>query len=227
MDLSIIIPTLNEREGIEETLAALERAIAGASLICEIILVDGGSEDGTVRLLEERSGVKLLRSAPGRALQMNAGAEAAGAPWLLFLHADTLLEEDAIAGLGNRLKDSTRTLYAFELRFRNEAARFRRLEAMVAWRSRTLGLPYGDQGLCVHRSLLDEVGGFRQEAPMEDLDFVLRVRSHGDIRMLPQRVHTSTRQWDRQGFFWGTTYNAGRMLVGVTLHYLRNGGIAR
>lgn len=222
--LSVIIPALNEIGELGATLAAVARARARASYDCEVIVVDGGSDDGTAEWAESQDGVIARRASAGRALQLNAGAEMARAPWLFFLHADSHPDRGLLEGLAPRLGGPRDKAYTFRLKLRGPAPIFRFYERGVEWRCRKLGLAYGDQGMCIHRSLFASLGGFRTDADMEDLDFVLRLRGRGGLEMLPFDVRTSTRQWQTQGELWGTVHNLGRLCAGVTLHYLRGEG---
>jgi GT2 family glycosyltransferase len=155
---------------------------------------------------------------------MNRGAGQARSPWLFFLHADTRLSPELLPGLIDRMKrENPRdcvTVFSFRPRFRNPDPVYRTMERGAAWRSKTFGLAYGDQGLCVSRALFDRLEGFDESVLPEDLDFVLRLRSIGRIEMLPYDVHTSARQWEREGVVMGAARNLGRMGAGIALHYL-------
>lgn len=233
----MVIPTLNEAGGISVTLTAADRAVreyeksGGARGDVVVIVADGGSTDATVREAERFPGVRVIRAPQGRAEQMNAGA-AGAAGSLLFLHADTHPDPDAILVLleamtADSSSESTAgpTLYTFTFGLRGEGAAWRRMERGVAWRTRVLGLPYGDQGLAMNRALFDSAGGFREGAGMEDLDFVLRLRGRARVRMLPAVMRTATRQWDRQGRVVGIAWNLTRLVGGVLLHTLRGGAV--
>ena len=186
-DLSIIIPTLNAAAFLPGTLAALEARD-------EVIVVDGGSTDGTPELAAAR-GARVLIAPRGRGSQLAAGIAAATRPWLLLLHADTCLSPDW------RLARPGDTGHAGYFRFVLDSAdpRARRLERLVGWRSRVLGLPYGDQGLLIHRDLLRSVGGMRPLPLMEDVDLVRRIGRHRLVPLAADAV-TSARKWETQGY---------------------------
>jgi rSAM/selenodomain-associated transferase 2 len=192
-NLSVVIPTLNAAAHLEACLAA----IAGVG---DIVVVDGGSRDTTVALAR-RFEARVLASPPGRGGQFAAGIAAARAPWLLLLHADTRLGAGwrvAAAGLLERAAVEQRAGY---FRFTLDATDpwARRLERVVAWRSGALGLPYGDQGLLLSRSLLDRIGGMRPLPLMEDVDLVRRI---GRRRLVPLDAPalTSAERWRREGW---------------------------
>ena len=189
--MNIIIPTWQAAATLPATLSSLAEAA------CPIIVADAGSPDGTADIARA-AGAVVVQSPKGRGAQLIAGAAAATADWLLFLHADTRLE----AGWSDTVKTFTQgppaaAHFTFALDDASPAAR--RLEAAVAWRCKTFALPYGDQGLLIHRMLYDAIGGFRPLPLMEDVDLLRRLRP---IRpqALPARAVTSAEKWRRQGF---------------------------
>lgn len=197
--VSIIIPALNE----EHTISSVLRSLARQERIsdCEVIVVDGGSRDRTVEVAENFPFVRIETSAPGRAVQMNHGAEAATAPALWFLHVDsTLPDRRTVDALLEALDDPAVVAGCFRFHLRGDDLYYRLINALVNLRARALGRPYGDQGIFVRRELFLGLGGFRPSAAdCEDLDFVLRVREQGEFRLLPATVETSARTWKRYG----------------------------
>lgn len=173
--ISVVIPTLNAADHLPRALAAL----AHSPIVREIVVSDGGSHDATVAIAEA-AGAVVVTAERGRGQQLAAGADTARGPWLLFLHADCRLSpgwEGAVAAFFAGPEAATRAGYfGFALDDRSPAAR--RLERLVAWRSRVLGLPYGDQGLLIARSLYDAVGGFAALPLMEDVDLARRLGRH-------------------------------------------------
>jgi rSAM/selenodomain-associated transferase 2 len=189
--LSVVIPALNAAA----TLAACLEAVREAD---EIIVVDGGSTDGTAAVAQE-AGARLVQSPRGRGVQLAAGGAAAKGDWLLFLHADTLLAPGWREAADRHM--ALRPAKAACFRFRLDAGerRARLVEAGVGLRVRLLGLPYGDQGLLVSRRLYDEVGGYRPLALMEDVDLVRRIGSRRIERLGVDSV-TSAERWRRDGW---------------------------
>ncbi|MCA9773642.1 MAG: TIGR04283 family arsenosugar biosynthesis glycosyltransferase [Myxococcales bacterium] len=191
---SIVIPVYNDREQLAACLAALENVPARG---VEVLVVDGGSTDGSTAALP--SGVRVLHARTGRARQMNHGAAAAAGAWLLFLHADTRLPAQAFEEIRRVLADPRVVGGAFSVDFL-ESFRGRRLLAFGAnLRAWVLRLPLGDQGLFVRREHFDAVGGFPDQPLMEDVEFVRRLRRRGRVRVLRARVRTSARRWLREG----------------------------
>jgi rSAM/selenodomain-associated transferase 2 len=186
-DLSIIIPTLNAAADLPGTLAAIANG-------AEIIVVDGGSTDGT-RAQAASIGARVLTAPRGRGSQLAAGIAAAHHPWLLLLHADTRLAPNWRDALHNI---PTHAGY-FRFVLDSPDRRARRLERLVAWRSRVLGLPYGDQGLLIHHDLLRDVGGMRPLPLMEDVDLIRRL-GRQRLVALPADAVTSARRWETAGY---------------------------
>ncbi len=194
--LSVVIPTLNAATGLPATLASLAPWRRGL----EIVVCDGGSTDGTPALAVA-AGARLVTVPRGRGPQLAAGAGAAGGDWLLFLHADTRLDPGWADAVASFIADPANRVRAAHFRFALDAdhPRARRWEALVAWRCRTLALPYGDQGLLIHRDLYRAVGGYRPLPLMEDVDIVRRL---GRARLVGLDVPavTSAARWERDGW---------------------------
>jgi len=198
--LSVVIPTLDAAESIGPVLDTLGRP-PWAGLAGEVVVSDGGSIDRTRELAEARGAV-VVAAAQGRGPQLRAGAERARGDWLLFLHADTRPQPgwaeavaDYVAAPGNR-----RRAAAFAFKLDDASADAHRLERLVAWRCRRLGLPYGDQGLLIARAFYEELGGYRAIPLMEDVDLVRRIgRRRLDI--LPASAVTSAERWRREGWY--------------------------
>jgi len=212
--LSVVIPTLDCADTLPATLDAV--AAGGARLVAEIVIADGGSRDHTLEIARAR-GARVLAGARGRGAQLAAGGAAARAPWLLFLHADTRLAPgwtdavaDFIADPGN---DRRAGYFRFALDDGGRAAR--RLEAMVAWRSRALGLPYGDQGLVIARQFLDALGGFRPLPLMEDVEIARRI-GRRRLVAIDARAITSAARFRREGYL----RRSARNLFCVGLYFL-------
>lgn len=204
VDVSVVIPALNEADEIGRTLDAL---IGGRGF--EAIVVDGGSEDATVEIATRFAGVRCLAAPRGRAQQMNAGASAARGRILLFLHADSRLAASAVESLAATLARSRSPGGAFRFALDSPCRRYRVIEWLVGQRARRLDLPYGDQGLFATREAFDRIAGFRALPVCEDVDFVRRLRALGPLLHLETPVVTSARRWERGGFVRTTLRNWG------------------
>lgn len=184
--VSVVIPTLNAAHLLPPLLAQLR----GTG---EVILADGGSTDAVAAL-----GARLVPAPRGRGAQLAAGAAASQGEWLLFLHADTRLGEGWQAALQGAMTDANRA-HHFRFALDDASPQARRLEAAVAWRCRWLALPYGDQGLLIHRALYTALGGFRPLPLMEDVDLVRRL-GRARIAPMPAQAITSAERWRRGGW---------------------------
>lgn len=200
--ISIIIPVLNEEKHIQTTLQAIERTPD-----IEIIVVDGGSTDHTVKLAKECNVIVISISQKGRARQMNAGAAIASGEILLFLHADTRLPRGYAKMVRDTLTLPQTVAGAFALKIDGAMRSLRWVEKMVQWRSRFCSLPYGDQALFCKTSTFFELGKFPDLLFMEDFEFVRTLRKAGRIRIVPHAVLTSGRRWQKLGVVKTTAIN--------------------
>lgn len=200
MTLSVIIPTLNEAGRIGETIARVRDAGD-----CEIIVVDGGSDDGT---LAAAAAADRCDTGPrGRASQQNSGAAAASGEILLFLHADCWPERGALAAIETALSDPVIVGGGFAQSIDAEGLRYRLLEQGNSLRARTTGWIYGDQGLFVRREVFERVGGFPAVDLMEDLYLAKRLKREGNLRLLDHCLHVSPRRWQQVGVVRQTLRN--------------------
>jgi len=202
MNISVIIPALNEQ-------AHLERAVRSAWAIepREVVVADGGSRDQT-RQVAQQLGCQVLQTAAGRAGQQNAGAAAADGAVLLFLHADTWLSPEAGGQLRAALEDRRVLGGAFRQRIDSPAIVYRWLEWGNARRVQWLGWAYGDQGLFMRAEVFHELGGFPAVGLMEDLLLMkqFRRRRRWPV-LLPGPIHVSPRRWERAGVVRQTLRN--------------------
>jgi rSAM/selenodomain-associated transferase 2 len=217
--ISVVIPTLNAEPKLAHTLAALVPAVV-EGIVQEAIVVDGGSSDET-RAIAEAAGTHLIEASRGRGSQLDAGARAARGDWLLFLHADTVLDPgwaEEAQGFIKRVQTGRRDEAAAAFRFAldDDGAMPRFIERLVAWRCRLFGLPYGDQGLLISRRLYRRLGGFRPLPLMEDVDLVRRLKRR-ELVMLQSRAVTSGERYRREGYLARSLRNLGCTL----LYYLR------
>lgn len=192
MRLSVVIPALNEAGAVAD--AVRSAAAEGA----EVIVVDGGSVDGTPERAAA-AGASVLHSSPGRARQLGLGAGSARGEVVLFLHADTRLPIGWGRAVAAALADPGVAGGCFRLRFDVRSPALALVEWGVRARVALLGLPYGDQALFVRREILERIGGVPQVPLMEDLDLVRALRREGRLARIPLAVATSARRYRSRG----------------------------
>lgn len=197
-DIDVVVPTLNASASLAHTLAALSGTDRRFSL--SITVCDGGSRDNTTSIAYD-AGALVVTAKASRGRQLAAGAMAGKAPWLLFLHSDTVLGpgwQDAVARFLSGKANDERAGY-FRLRLASSDPRARRIERLVDWRCRRFGLPYGDQGLLMARAFYRQLGGFRPLPLMEDVEFVRRIGRHSLVTLEADAV-TSAQRYEKDGW---------------------------
>ena len=195
MRLSIVIPVLDEARHLETLLPELARTCPGA----EVLVVDGGSADGSAAVAARSPGVRVVASDRGRARQMNAGAARASGDALLFLHADTRLPARAVEAVLDALGDPAVAYGRFDVRFDSRRPAFRVIAGLMNARSRLTGICTGDQAIFVRRATFEALGGYADIALMEDVELTRRLKRAGRRAALNLRVTTSGRKWEREG----------------------------
>lgn len=200
--ISVIVPTLNEAENLEALLGGL----LAEPTLAEIIVVDGGSADGTQQVALE-NGVHFLPTAPGRGIQLRAGAAASTGDVLLFLHADCRFPKGGLDRVERALADDPAAVGGnHRLVFDGDDRFSRWLDGFYVW-IRSHGVYYGDSGIFIRRTTLDQIGGIRPIELMEDFDLVRRMERRGKTLCLadPPMVTSSRRFAGRRaaGIVWG------------------------
>jgi rSAM/selenodomain-associated transferase 2 len=189
--VAVVVPVFDEARLVGSLVPALDHLAVDA----EVVVVDGGSRDGTREALAR---FRLIDAPRGRATQMNAGARATAAPVLLFLHADTRLPPTGLDAVAAAI-DSGAVAGCFQLRIDSQDPRLRLASSIINLRSRLLPSASGDQGIFVRRDVFDAIGGYRPIALCEDLDLVARLAPRGRFACLNETVETSARRWQRNG----------------------------
>jgi rSAM/selenodomain-associated transferase 2 len=210
--LSIVIPTLNAMPRLLGCLSALVEGLS-AGLVRDVTIVDAGSND-TSRDLALDMGCRVVECPPearGRGHQLAMGALQCQGEWLLFLHADSVLQAGWIEAIEAHLAQEPNKAGYFELRFDDQSSGAKRTAFGANWRARTFGLPYGDQGLLISRSYYEAIGGYVALPLMEDVDLVRKIGKHR-LRNLPATVITSADKY-RHGGWWRTSIRNSSLLL--------------
>lgn len=198
--ISIVIPTFNAAAALRRSLPPLAE-FAVLDLIREVVISDGGSTDETAAIAEA-AGARFVPAEKGRGTQLSAGGEAARGDWLLFLHADTVLQTGWDHAVRVFLADdgNIRRAGYFRLAFDDRGMAARRIQWLANLRARVLGLPYGDQALLISKDFYRRLGGYKPLGLMEDVDLVRRI-GRRRLRMLGATAITSAERYRRDGFW--------------------------
>ena len=205
MNLSIIIPALNEAANLPALLAQLAPLRERGA---QLLVADGGSTDGSPGLLADLA--QWLPAPRGRARQMNAGAALATGEVLWFVHADTQLPEQADALISAALADAQHCWGRFDLRISGRPWLLKLVAQLINWRSRLTGIATGDQGIFVLRSTFESLGGFAELPLMEDVELTSRLRQISQPACIRERLITSGRRWETRGL-WRTIFLMWRL----------------
>lgn len=196
----MIIPTLDEEARVG---VAVDSAFAAGA--AEVIVADGGSSDGTVRVAREH-GARVIEGETMRSRQMNRAAREASNDALVFLHADTLLPAGACTAVVQALASGA-MFGGFRVRFAEDTLGLRYTAAVINLRTRLTRCPWGDQAQFVSRSAFLESGGFLEIPIMEDYELAIRMKRRGHTVVLPQTVTTSGRRFLTRGLVRTTVLN--------------------
>lgn len=202
--VAVIVPVLNEAVDLDRFLEELLKQ----GSINELILVDGGSKDGSLELLNQAAaahrpgpiGIQVISSQAGRALQMNKGVVVATSNVLVFLHADTILPGSSIERVQRRIADGAFWGW-FKLKLSGDRPIYRLIECLMNWRSRITGIATGDQVLYVRRDVFQMLGGFPEIPLMEDIVFSRSLRQLQTPIVIGRAVETSSRRWEQRGVY--------------------------
>lgn len=194
--LSIIIPTLNE----EKNIGACLRAILAQNSNAEIIVSDAGSSDKTLEIVSGFKKAKLVSAPPGRAKQMNLAAKKASGEILCFLHADSVIPPSFVDEIARAFSEPRIVSAFFRYSVSSNKFRYRLMEFIVRLRSEFFKIPYGDQAICVRKSIFDQLGGYPEVAILEDLYLVRSLKKLGAIKAIPLELKTSARRYEEKGF---------------------------
>lgn len=211
--LSVVIPTLNEADNLCRCLDTLSRDPA----INEILVVDGGSVDGTIAKAAEYD-VRIIETDTGRGVQLDAGWRQASCNIIMFVHADTIMPPGCAELVKRTFQDSEVAITAFRLSFNSTSQILRFFSFVANQRSRFLKLPYGDQCLSVRKGSLEKINGLPHWDYLEDVWLVRRMSKIGKLKILPRCVITSGRRYMDNGM-WKTWLNHLQILHHYAVHH--------
>ncbi len=192
---SIIIPTLNEEEGIGKLLSVLTKEITEYNSACEIIIIDGFSNDETVNICKNFN-TRIIYSGKGRGIQLNSGAKIAKGEILIFLHADTLLPKNVFNTIDKSFNNNI-NLATFKLKFDSNKLLYQIYSYFTKFE--TMFTTFGDQALIVKKDFFNKMGGFKNQKIMEDVDFLKRARKVTSMKKINDYVITSARKFEKEG----------------------------
>jgi len=201
--ISIIVPVLNEAASIERFLRCLRERAGGV----EVIVVDGGSSDATVDLARNHCD-RCLCAPRGRAVQMNAGARAASGDALWFVHSDCELPAGCLQQISEVLRQPEIAGGFFRIRIPNKRLVYRLTDSFAHYAGLLLGMRFGDHGFFCRRIAFEKIGGFPELPLMEDAEFFCKLRRLGRIAIIPSRLITSPRRYEKIGA-WRLTLTYG------------------
>lgn len=203
--ISVILPVLNEAGRINEVIAHLRARVHDNR--AEIIVADGDPQGSTIKAIRDEGVVKII-SDKGRARQMNCGASIASGDIIVFLHADTLLPENALAMITLEMSDDRFVAGAFDLGIDTDRRIFRVTEKYVYLRTRVTRVPFGDQAIFIRKEYFEKIGGYQDIPLMEDVEIMGRIRKRRDrVCIIPAKVLTSPRRWEKEGILFCTIRN--------------------
>lgn len=222
MKISVIIPVLNEIENLPKTIESIRQMRCEQGQVCEVIVVDGGSTDGTREWLQERAStypfeIRLMEAERGRGAQLHAGAVQAEGDALLFLHGDCLLPTEAASEIARALSDSRIAGGCFLVSFAElRPASLRVIARGINARTIVTRTGTGDQAIFVRREIYQALGGFKPWPLFEDVDIVTRIRRRGKFAVIRSAVIISARRWIVHGP-WRTTFLMYALRIGYWL----------
>jgi rSAM/selenodomain-associated transferase 2 len=218
---SIIVPVFHEGDRIHDLMEHLHQLDTGKN--CEIIIVDGAPGKDTLKTIHSNHVIKVS-SEKGRAKQMNAGASMATGEILIFLHADTELPTLALQKISAVMEQGGYVAGAFDLGIKSDRLIFKIIASLASLRSRLNRIPYGDQAIFIRREYFDKIGGYKEIPLMEDVELMKRIKKSGyKIRILYDRVKTSSRRWEQEGVIYCVLRNWTLQILyalGISPHHL-------
>jgi len=193
MRIAVVVPVLDEAAELARRASELLSLNAD-----ELVVVDGGSTDGTLQILQQ-AGIRYVSGKPGRASQMNAGASATKSEVIVFLHIDTFISSSDLLHAKAVMQEPGTVGGRFDIRLTGKHPMFRVIEVLINFRSRLSRISSGDQAMFVRRDVFERMGGFPDQPLMEDIEFSRRLKRQGKVICLKEKAVTSSRRWEKHG----------------------------
>ncbi len=206
MQISVIIPTLNEQDHIAKAIESAWKIGVEGPQVAEVIVVDAGSTDRTASVAKD-SGASVIKSEKGRGIQLAKGINSSTGEWILMLHADCVLDLSVGSQLKTVFQNDQLIHGAMRQKIDRAGAKYRLLEWGNRKRIEWFSLPYGDQAIFMRRAAYEEIGGMPDMPLMEDVELMTRLRSKAKPALIEGPVHISARRWEKNGVVRQTLKN--------------------
>lgn len=194
MAVSIVIPTLNEEDNIKNLLNNLKNLKGDF----EVIFSDGGSSDKTLDIIKDFGNYKIITSKKGRARQLNNGAKESNNDILFFLHADSIIEENALIKIEDFIKNGNK-VGCLKIKFDSKKILMNIFAILSNLRVKYRNIAFGDQGIFIEKKLFEDIGMFEDIPLMEDYKLSIKLKNISRIKYIDSFIVSSSRRFEKNG----------------------------